>query len=52
MKTKENLIQNLEWNNNIKNREEKEVLARKIASKVKDRRCNKFWFWYNFFFGC
>lgn len=36
MSTKEDLIKNLEWNNNIKNKEEKEVLARKIASKVKD----------------
>lgn len=36
METKESLIENLEWNNNIKNKEEKEVLARKIASKVKD----------------
>ena len=36
MNTNENLIKNLEWNNNIKNREEKEVLAREIASKTKD----------------
>jgi len=36
MNTNEDLIENLEWNNNIKNREEKEVLARKIASKVND----------------
>ena len=36
MGTKEDLIKSLEWNNNIKNREEKEVLARKIASKVKE----------------
>lgn len=36
MDTNENLIENLEWNNNIKNREEKEVLARKVSSKVKD----------------
>lgn len=36
MNTNENLIENLEWNNNIKNRAEKEVLARKIASKVND----------------
>ena len=36
MKTNEKLINKLEWNNNIKNREEKEVLARKIASKVCD----------------
>lgn len=36
MSTNEDLINNLEWNNNIKNKEEKEVLARKIASKVKD----------------
>lgn len=36
MNTNEDLIKNLEWNNNIKNREEKEVLARKIASKVND----------------
>lgn len=36
MNTNENLIENLEWNNNIKNKEEKEVLARKIACKVKN----------------
>ena len=36
MNTNEDLINNLEWNNNIKNREEKEVLARKIASKVRN----------------
>lgn len=36
MTSKDNLIQNLEWNNNIENKEEKEVLARKIASKVKN----------------
>lgn len=36
MNANEKLIENLEWNNNIKNKEEKEVLARKIASKVKD----------------
>ena len=36
MGTNEELIKKLEWNNNIKNKEEKEVLARKIASKVKD----------------
>lgn len=36
MNTNEDLIKKLEWNNNIKNKEEKEVLARKIASKVKD----------------
>lgn len=36
METKEDLIEKLEWNNNIKNKKEKEVLARKIASKVKD----------------
>lgn len=36
METKENLIKNLEWNNNIKNKEEKEVLAKIIASKVKN----------------
>lgn len=36
MNTNENLIESLEWNNNIKNKEEKEVLARKIASKVND----------------
>ena len=36
MSTNEDLIKKLEWNNNIKNREEKEVLARKIASKVKN----------------
>lgn len=40
MDTNENLIENLEWNNNIENKEEKEVLARRIASKVKERRCN------------
>ena len=51
METKEDLIQKLEWNNNIKNIKEKEVLARKIALKVKNRRCNKFWFRHNFFFG-
>ena len=36
MNTNEDLINKLEWNNNIKNREEKEVLARKIASKVRN----------------
>ena len=36
MNARESLIEDLEWNNNIKNKEEKEVLARKIASKVKD----------------
>lgn len=36
MRTKEDLIENLDWNKNIKNREEKEVIARKIASKVKN----------------
>lgn len=36
MNNNEELIEGLEWNNNIKNKEEKEVLARKIASKVKD----------------
>ena len=36
MNTNEDLINNLEWNSNIKNKEEKEVLARKIASKVKN----------------
>ena len=36
MNTNEDLIKKLDWNNNIKNKEEKEVLARKIASKVKD----------------
>ncbi|MCR5147048.1 MAG: ribose 5-phosphate isomerase A [Clostridia bacterium] len=36
MSTNEDLINNLEWNNNIKNKEKKEVLARKIASKVND----------------
>ena len=36
MSTNEDLIKNLEWNSNIKNKEEKEVLARKIASKVND----------------
>jgi len=37
MNTNEDLINKLEWNNNIKNKEEKEVLARKVASKVKDK---------------
>ena len=36
MSTNEDLINNLEWNNNIKNKLEKEVLARRIASKVKN----------------
>ena len=36
MGTNEDLVSKLEWNNNIKNREEKEVLARKIASYVKN----------------
>ena len=36
MESKDELIEKLEWNNNIKNKEKKEVLARKIASKVKD----------------
>ena len=36
MNSKEDLIKKLEWNNNIKNKEKKEVLARRIASKVKD----------------
>lgn len=36
MNTNEDLINKLEWNNNIKNKKEKEVLARKIASKVND----------------
>ena len=36
MNTNEVLIEKLEWNNNIKNKKEKEVLARKIASKVND----------------
>lgn len=36
MSINEDLIKNLEWNSNIKNKEEKEVLARKIASKVND----------------
>lgn len=36
MSTNENLIKQLEWNNNIKNKQEKEVLARKITSKVRD----------------
>lgn len=36
MNTNEDLINRLEWNNNIKNKEEKEVLARKIASKIKE----------------
>ena len=34
MNTNENLINSLEWNNNISNKEEKEVLANKIALKV------------------
>lgn len=50
MESKENLIKNLQWNNNIENREKKEVLAREIASMVKNRRRNKFWLWHNFFF--
>lgn len=36
MSTKEELINQLEWNNNINNKKEKEVLAKKIASKVKN----------------
>ena len=36
MDTNDELIKKMEWNNNIKNKEEKEVLARIIASKVKD----------------
>lgn len=36
MNSNEELIQKLEWNNNITNIEEKEVLAKKIASKVKN----------------
>ena len=36
MKIKEDLIENLDWNKNIKNREKKEVIAKKIASKVKN----------------
>ena len=36
MDAKEDLIKKLEWNNNIANLEEKEILARKIASKVKN----------------
>lgn len=36
MNTNDDLIKKLEWNNNIKNKEEKEVLARIIASKVND----------------
>ena len=36
MKNNDELIEKLEWNNNISNKEEKEVLARKIASKVKN----------------
>lgn len=36
MKIKEDLIENLDWNKNIKNREEKEVIAKEIASKVKN----------------
>ena len=36
MNTKDDLISQLDWNNNIKNKQEKEVLARKIASKVKN----------------
>lgn len=36
MNSNEEFIQKLEWNNNIKNIQEKEVLAKKIASKVKN----------------
>ena len=36
MNSKEEFIQKLEWNNNITNIEQKEVLAKKIASKVKN----------------
>ena len=36
MNTNEDLNKNLKLNNNIKNKKEKEVLARKIASKVND----------------
>lgn len=36
MSTNDDFIKNLEWNNNIKNRAEKEVLARKIAARVND----------------
>lgn len=36
MNSNEEFIQKLEWNNNITNIEEKEVLAKKIASKVKN----------------
>lgn len=36
MNAKEDLIKNLEWNNDIKNVEEKTILAKKIASKVND----------------
>lgn len=36
MNRNEELINSLEWNNNITNKEEKEVLAKKIASYVKD----------------
>ena len=36
MDTNDELIKKMEWNNNIKNKEEKEVLAGIVASKVKD----------------
>ena len=36
MDTNDELIKKMEWNNNIKNKQEKEVLARIVASKVKD----------------
>ena len=36
MNTNEDLINNLEWNSNIKNKEEKEVLARKNETKEKN----------------
>lgn len=36
MDTNENFLNSFEWNNNVKNKDEKEVLARKIASKVND----------------
>lgn len=36
MNIKEELIENLEWNKNIKNKQEKEFIAKKIALKVKD----------------
>ena len=36
MNTNDDFIKNLEWNNNIVNQAEKEVLARKIAARVND----------------